>query len=182
MKIRLTVLTLAIVCCLFSFCPSGLADKAIDFDVFYLSIEGDCNLRSGPGLDYSILDVAAAGETLPFISDAEVDDRGVRWYLAEHGDVMGWVSSRYATLTNGVIPEVFYQADFEAPAYYELTEKNWLLSQPGSQGEVLATLFPGDIANNLRYYCFEDDAGWYYVIYRGMSGWISAEGTIGVMT
>lgn len=180
-KRRWIVLLLACLCCLTAFAPVAQA-KAIDMDTFYIRFDGDCNVRDEPNLDGRIIGSAPEGGIAPFCLDAEEDERGVRWYLISYGEQMGWVSSKYAVLTNGWIEPVYYQADWERSVYYELKDKNWLLSKPSADGKVLYAMFPGETATNLGYFYFDENGNsWYYVIYGGEAGWISAEDTIGVM-
>ncbi len=180
MRKRWLSLLLACLCGLTAFAPTAQA-KAIDMDTFYVRFTGDCNVRDEANLDGRVIGTAPEEGIAPFCLDAQVDERGVRWYLIAYGEQMGWVSSKYAVLTNGWIEPVYYQDDWEWPAYYEMQEKNALRSEPSADGELLYSLFPGDTVTNLGYFYFDEDGdGWHYAICGGEAGWISAEGAIGV--
>lgn len=180
MKKRWMALLLACLCCLTAFAPVAQA-KAIDMDTFYVRFTGDCNVRAEANLDGKIIGTVPEGGIAPFCLDAKLDERDVRWYLIAYGEQMGWVSSKYSVLTNGWVEPVFYEVDWERSTYYEMKEKNWLMSEPSADGKVISSLFPGDTATDLGYFYFDENGGsWYYVIYGGEAGWISADGTIGV--
>ena len=59
---------------------------------------GDCNVRSGPALDYKRIGVMYEDEEAEFLGKTSTDDRGVTWYKIDWDDGSGWVSSRYASL------------------------------------------------------------------------------------
>ena len=65
---------------------------------------GPTYVRSGPGLDYKILDTLRTYESYHFEGRIARDDRGVDWYqvyyAGRHGDC-GWVSSLQADLIDG---------------------------------------------------------------------------------
>ena len=65
----------------------------------YIVATGDVNVRSGPGLGYSILGTIRKGGTLDSDGTTSVDSRGVAWYRVYYGsNTYGWVSSVWATL------------------------------------------------------------------------------------
>ena len=59
---------------------------------------GDVNMRSGPGMNYSVLSVLSNGSVVRYLEQSSFDDRGVEWYSVENNGVSGWVSSRYSKL------------------------------------------------------------------------------------
>ena len=60
---------------------------------------GSANVRSGPGLGYSMLDSFSKGNSIPYVGQSSVDDRGVTWYKVKIKSGYGWVSSKYARLS-----------------------------------------------------------------------------------
>ena len=84
-KIMLIVIMLCV--CL---CATGLSES--------VKITGDCNVRTGPGLDYDIIDVVSKGEELEYWNRTISDSRGVDWYNVIYGNVSAWVSSKYSVL------------------------------------------------------------------------------------
>lgn len=61
-------------------------------------LTGNVNVRTGPGLDYSIIGTAYRGDSLRYVGDTSTDYRGVAWYYVYFNGGTGWVSSRYAYL------------------------------------------------------------------------------------
>ena len=56
------------------------------------------NVRSGPGENYTDLYTMIRGETVDYLGISNVDSNGVTWYKVEYKGVIGWVSSRYASV------------------------------------------------------------------------------------
>lgn len=59
---------------------------------------GSVNIRKGPGLDYAEMGAIGAGETLPFLGEVKIDNRGVAWYKVSFKKKTGWVSSKYSKI------------------------------------------------------------------------------------
>lgn len=59
---------------------------------------GNVNLRSSPNLSGKSLDVISKGNTLKYLGESSVDERGVTWYKVSADGETGWVSSKYAKL------------------------------------------------------------------------------------
>lgn len=59
---------------------------------------GDVNLRSGPGLGYDSLGVISAGNTVEYLGESSVDERGVAWYRIRYNEKEGWGSSKYVVI------------------------------------------------------------------------------------
>ena len=181
MKRRWIALLLALLCMVCVVSPAAQSE-AIDLETFYVHFSGDCNMRTDPNLEGQIMDVVPKGDEAPFCAGAEVDERDVRWYLIAYGDDIGWVSSKYAVLTNGTLEPVYYQAQWEYSAYYQVQKRCYLMAEPSYDAQILDALFPEDYASNLGYYYFDADGnGWNYVIYGDQAGWIPAYLSVGVM-
>lgn len=94
----------------------------------YVKFFGDCNVRYGPGLDYSILGSVSSGSRLDYAGDYDDDDRNVRWYKVYYNGSIGWVSSLYATVFDA------YQDDDDD--YSDLIEPYMPLTiESGARGE-----------------------------------------------
>lgn len=60
---------------------------------------GEVNIRSGPGLDYEMIESVSAGTQLEYAGETSADSRGVSWYkVILSGSSTGWMSSKYARL------------------------------------------------------------------------------------
>lgn len=178
---RRWIALLMMLCMVCVLAPAAQAE-AVDMDTFYVRFSGDCNVRTEPNLNGEIMGVAPEGVNAPFCSAAEVDDRDVRWYLVVYGEDIGWVSSKYAILTNGLLEPVYYQAQWEFPVYYQMQKRCYLMDAPSYDAQILDALQPEDVASNLGYfYVDEDGNGWDYVIYDDQPGWIPSYLSVGVM-
>ena len=62
-------------------------------------VKGSVNLRSGPGLEYDSLTVVPGGEVLNDCYEISTDSRGVDWYCVDYDGWNGWISSRFAELS-----------------------------------------------------------------------------------
>ncbi|MGX8705455.1 MAG: SH3 domain-containing protein [bacterium] len=56
---------------------------------------GKSHIRTGPGLNYHALGVLHRGESIRYLHETAVDERGVMWYKVRYKDDTAWVSSRY---------------------------------------------------------------------------------------
>lgn len=61
----------------------------------YAHTTGDVNMRSGPGLGYDSLAVISSGNTVEYLGESSVDERGVAWYHIRYNGKEGWGSSKY---------------------------------------------------------------------------------------
>lgn len=159
----------------------GYSAVAAPVDRFYVYFEGDCNVRSGPGLDCDDIGVYKRGDSADFCEECAVDDRDVRWYLVETEEGRGWVSSRYAQITDGEWKPIFYYAEHEFSDYIQATETTELLESPKRGVKMLDILEPGDHAVNLGYFYF-DELGdrWTYATFDGETGWLNNVATVDV--
>lgn len=85
--------------------PGSLSSEGGEFDIGDWNggssgarATGDVNVRSGPGLDYDSVTVLNRGETVEYLGEESVDDRGVAWYHIRYYGTDGWASSKYVVL------------------------------------------------------------------------------------
>ncbi|MDO4740740.1 MAG: SH3 domain-containing protein [Eubacteriales bacterium] len=65
---------------------------------------GDCSMRKGADLNASLVTTLKNGTVCNYLHEKATDTRGVDWYHVSHNDKSGWVSSKYAKITN-TLPE-----------------------------------------------------------------------------
>ena len=131
-----------------------------------VEVNGDTNVRSGPGLGYSILDTIFVGETAIYLGNTSTDDRGVMWYNVQFEEHTGWVSSVYATLTG----------DSVTGSYVKGTSGDSNVRKgPGLGNSSFGYLYEGETAPFLGKTSV-DERGvlWYNISYDGASGWVSS--------
>ena len=142
----------------------------------YIVATGDVNVRSGPGLGYSILGTIRKGGTLDSDGTTSVDSRGVAWYRVYYGsNTYGWVSSVWATLYSGGSGSVVQPG---GATYVRATASVNLRSGPGTGYDDIGTLAKGETATYLGSYS-TDERGvvWYQVRFEGQTGWVSSRYT-----
>lgn len=64
------------------------------------AVDGNSNIRRGPGLDYDEIGVLKKGTSATWLGDIEEDERGVDWYRISFKGKKGWVSSRYCDIVD----------------------------------------------------------------------------------
>lgn len=174
-KIAVLLMALLLACA-----PAAMA-KAVDMDEFYVFFEGNCHVRTGPGLDFEKLGFYEKGETAMFAEECSIDERDVRWYLVAFEEDYGWVSSKYAVITNGEAEPILYCDESELCDYYQVVEQTDLMPEPALNGEPLEVLEKGDHAVNLGYFYFDrQGTSWAYVTYGGQAGWIENITAVGI--
>lgn len=99
-KLLTAILALAVL-----IAPAALAEYAV-------LTTGNVNIRTGPGLEYEIVDAVPVDTLLSKYEGTSTDDRGVDWYEVEYYaddqpyDTQYWISSKYAELVE--FPELGY--------------------------------------------------------------------------
>ncbi len=137
--------------------PTPVAEK--------ITTTGNANLRSGAGLNYSVLTVVKKGTALTY-DNALRDGRGVVWYHVNHNGVKGWISS--ANTTKGgsaptpVAPKVITTGSVNMRAGAGLNYATLGAIKAGVTMTYDATAVDGR------------GVVWYHVNYNGTKGWISA--------
>lgn len=131
---------------------------------------GDVNIRSGPGLNYSVLGTLRLGTTVTYLDESKADQRGVAWYKISYGNITGWVSSRYSVITDG-------QSSMSSTgSAVIITGDVNLRSGPGLQYDVISSISSGSTITYLNG-TTNDERGvaWFKVSYSGISGWVSSK-------
>ena len=155
----------------------------------YISFSGNCNVRSGPGLSYSILGSVNSGSTLNYNGRTRYDNRGIAWYCVPFGYGEGWVSSVYASFASrsgiatygggvdGNWGSTYYDEDDEGLIYYvEATGGDThVRTGPGLRYNKLDVMYEGtwaEYAEDITY----DNRGiaWYAVYWGDNIAWVSS--------
>ena len=141
-------------------------------------INGDCNIRSGPALEYDSLGVAHKGKTMTGTGSISTDSRGVKWYSVKYDGDEAWVSSVYASLK---------KKKSSSSSSSSSSSKKWVIGDdgdsnvrkgPGLGYKKIGVLYEGDSAKYLGK-SQKDDRGvrWYKISWKGSSGWVSSRYT-----
>ena len=136
---------------------------------------GQVNLRTGPGLFYSVITTVGKGVEITITAKA-TDDRGVTWYKTTVGGKTGWISS--ANLSSKAPSGGDDSSDdsgsstgTKVVATGELTIRKSPDKTSGVVG-YMAKGKKGDYLGESK----ADNRGvvWYKIRYNGMTGWVSS--------
>lgn len=144
-KFIAALIAMLLVCCL----------AAVSYASSYITFSGDCNVRTGPGLDYASIGSVNKNSTLTYMNESAVDSRGVAWYKVFFRNSYGWVSSVYATPTStggnatfggGVNGSSSWDNFFTAPivTYVRATGRVNVRSGPGVGYDSINTMEEGE--------------------------------------
>ena len=131
-----------------------------------IRITGNCHLRKGPGLGYSIKRTVPSGAKVTYLGSSKKDGRGVRWYKIKYSGSTGWVSSRYAKLSSSS----------SGSGRVRTTGSVHIRTSPKLSGKIIGSVSAG---TRLEYRgkTSRDSRGvkWYAVYYNGRKGWVSSD-------
>lgn len=145
-----------------SLCGSALAANYTCYTT------GKCNLRRGPGTNFSSKKTLKKGVEL-VASEGEYDDRGILWVHVVGSYGSGWVCT-----TN-------LKKEKKVPVTYMVKAVDGstvIRSIPSTDGRKLGTLSKGKSGTYLQLRA-KDSRGvtWYRITYKGVKGWVSSRYT-----
>lgn len=134
-----------------------------------IKITGKCNLRSGPGLGYSIKRTVPYGAKVTYLNSSKKDGRGVRWYKIKYSGSTGWVSSKYAKLSSSS------SSSSSSYGHVRTTGSVHIRTSPKLSGKILGSV-PAGTKLTYRGKSSKDGRGvrWYAVWFNGHKGWVSS--------
>lgn len=146
-----------------SFSPSGKAGGA------EIVATGDCNIRSGPGLDYRSMGTLKKGASLDYLGKSSVDSRGVLWYKVDYDGDEGWISSKYAHMVDS-------SGKGGAAVIVAAYGGSFVRTGPGLEYKEIGTLYKNKTATYLDEVSYDSrGVKWYRVRFNGQSGWVSSK-------
>jgi len=164
-----------------------LAFCSVAFAASNVYFTGHTNVRSGPGLGYTSIGQINSGSTLPYMGDSSTDSRGVTWYKVSFSGSYGWVSSKYANLTDNGGTAIYaagangnsyaggYYSDSYASGSVYATANAYVRSGPGLNYSQLTGMYTGDYATYLGNTSYDSrGVAWYNVSFNGYTGWVSS--------
>lgn len=144
---------------------------------YHIEAVGDVNVRTGPGLNYSVMGSIQKGVSLDYLGEVSTDNRGVAWYKVIYNNGIGWVSSVYTALyANSQITWNPDTPSVQLDTYVRATGSVNVRTGAGKNYDSLGTLAKGEQVLYLDTYCY-DSRGvmWYKVQYYSMgTGWVSS--------
>ena len=159
-RVRLNARTVGWVCS--KYCAMYACDTTVEVT------GGEVYLRRTPSLNGTVLATKKQGDKLTYLNETSTDNRGVTWYYVSADGKTGWISSKYAKLTNGGSDE-YKVAEITGDQVY-------LRGSASLNGRILDTLYKGSTPLYLNE-SKQDSRGvtWYYVRANGGAGWVSSK-------
>lgn len=153
-------------------CSTALADSV-------KAVADPTYVRTGPGLDYKIVDSLAANTTHEWGGEVVYDNRGIAWYSIYYGPygTYGWVSSLHANIVSnsGYGNEDARNGAYSNGTSVYATGDVTVRTGPGTNYGSLGTLYYGQSADFTGFK--QDDSNgmtWYQINFYGDSGWVPA--------
>lgn len=145
-----------------------------DMDGKYVKvIDGDVTIRKSPNKTSANLGAIAKGTTVTFLGKYSIDARGVKWYKIKYDGTTGWVSSRYAEVTNSS------SGGSSSATKVKVVGGNVTIrAKANKTSDKLGYIAEGNTAKYLGK-SSTDSRGvrWYYISYDGVKGWVSSRYT-----
>ena len=141
-------------------------------DSVTVHITGNCNVRSGPSLNYRILGSVSEGTTLKGTGTKRYDSRGVAWHEVTYRGDRGWVSSKYAYTTGS--------SGSKSATRYVVGDsgKSNVHTGPGLSYKVIGVLRVDDSARFLDKTSVDSrGVTWYKISWKGDTAWVSSKYT-----
>ena len=176
-KLVSTVLLVAMLLVCLS--ASALAASNVHFS-------GSCHVRTGPGTWYDSIGIVNKGSTLTYKGNSQYVD-GSSWYNVSFHGKDGWVSAKYASLTdNGGIAtygaggyggssDGYSSGSFAYGGNVYINGKCNVRSGPSLSHNSRGTAYVGDVLFGTGEISTDSRGiAWYSVLYKGSKGWVSS--------
>ena len=144
------------------------------------AVGGSVTIRSSASLSAGTLGYIPEGKTGTYQGKTSTDSRGVKWYKVSYGGVTGWVSSRYAQLTNTGSSSSGSSSSSDSgsssSSKVQATGSVTIRAKASKTSDALGFMASGSSASYLGK-SSTDSRGvkWYYVSYNGVKGWVSSK-------
>jgi len=141
-------------------------------------VNGNVTLRAKANKDSKSLGTISKGTVVTFKGKASTDSRGVVWFKVSYNGKTGWVSSKYAQITNssghsssGSSGDVSTSGTKVKAATGSLTIRksaNKTSAKKGYLPQGAVATYEGSYKKDSR------GVVWYKVTYKGVTGWVSS--------
>lgn len=144
-------------------------DGAALSNAAHVKTTASVNLRKGAGTGYGKITVAEKGAKLFYLGSSAKDSGGRLWYRVASAYGPAWLSSKYATLSQGG------SSSSTSKDKAVTTGNVWMRKGPGL-GYATITAIPDKTTVSYTGSSSTDSRGvkWYKVKYAGKEGWISS--------
>lgn len=141
------------------------------------AVGGSVTIRSSANKSSGSLGYIPEGKTGTYQGKTSTDSRGVKWYKVSYGGVTGWVSSRYAQLTNSASSSSSGSSSSSSGSKVQASGGSVTIrAKANKTSDKLGFMAEGKTATYLGK-SSTDSRGvkWYYVSYNGVKGWVSSK-------
>lgn len=163
-KMIMTLLVVTLVLC----CTAAALAESVNVHII-----GNCNVRSSPSLNGTILGSVSDGSTLKGSGEVRTDKRGVDWFNVTYKGKKGWVSSKYAYTSKS-------SGKSSKTTKYVVgdTGKSNVHTGPGLNYKIIGVLHVDESARYLNKTSV-DGRGvvWYKISWDGRNAWVSSKYT-----
>jgi uncharacterized protein YraI len=132
------------------------------------------NVRSGPGVDYSLLGMLNAGETVQ-VTGQSGDGAWFQIFHSAGAGGMGWVSAQYVDTAGRPVPTLTPQGGSVSGLAGAITQRLNVRAGPGTNYEALGILEVGAVVSLTG----KNETGtWMQIVYNGGPGgrgWVTAQ-------
>ena len=142
------------------------------------AVGGSVTIRSSANKSSASLGYIPEGKTGTYQGKTSTDSRGVKWYKVSYNGVTGWVSSRYAQLTNTASSSSSGSGSSTSSSASKVKASGGSVTIPATANKTsdkLGFIAEGKTATYLGK-SSTDSRGvkWYYVSYNDVKGWVSS--------
>ena len=112
---------------------------------------------------------------MTFLGKASTDSRGVVWFKVQYKGETGWVSSKYAQITNSAGTSTGGGASTSGTKVKIVNGSVTIRSKANKESAKLGAIAQGKTATYLGK-SSTDSRGikWFYIEYKGVKGWVSS--------
>lgn len=145
----------------------------VDMSGNYVKIvNGNVTIRSKANINSSKLGTISEGKTATFLGKASTDSRGVVWFKIKYNGTTGWVSSKYAKITDS---SGSGSGSSSGSKVKIINGDVTIRSKADKTSSKLGYISNGKTATYLGK-SSTDSRGikWYYIQYNGVKGWVSS--------
>ena len=136
---------------------------------------GNVTLRSKPNKDSSAITTISKGTTVTFKGKASTDSRGVVWFKVSYKGSTGWISSKYAKITDSAGNSSGGSTNTDGDKVKIVGGSVTIRAKANKNSDKLGFIAAGKTATYLGS-SKKDSRGilWYKVKYNGVTGWVSS--------
>ncbi len=140
-----------------------------------VTVNGEMNVRDGPGTNYTIIGTATIGEEFPITGQNEEGD----WWQIDYSGQTGWIYAPFVTPTNAesvpVVSSAMTPATPAAPALAEpVVTVNGDMNVRGGPGTNYSVVGGATAGDEFPIIGKNEEGDWWQVDYSGQTGWIYA--------